>query len=88
MFFLKVADPHEHKAHLGRLLSHGRDIRGVARETASFCNRRAPTLSAALAHFGAGALIVTLLALLEMSRLGAVRLTQAEEWGDVGIEAG
>ncbi|MDR1134172.1 MAG: segregation/condensation protein A, partial [Synergistaceae bacterium] len=48
----------------------------------------AVTLSAALARFGAGALIVTLLALLEMSRLGAVRLTQAEEWGDVGIEAG
>jgi segregation and condensation protein A len=48
----------------------------------------AVTLSAALAYFGAGALIVTLLALLEMSRLGAVRLTQAEEWGNVGIEAG
>ncbi|MDR0652322.1 MAG: segregation/condensation protein A [Synergistaceae bacterium] len=46
------------------------------------------TLSATLARFGAGALIVTLLALLEMSRLGAVRLTQTEEWGDVGIEAG
>ncbi|MDR1578949.1 MAG: segregation/condensation protein A [Synergistaceae bacterium] len=48
----------------------------------------AVTLSAALARFGAGALIVTLLALLEMSRLGAVRLTQTEEWGDVGIETG
>jgi segregation and condensation protein A len=48
----------------------------------------AVTLSAALARFGAGALIVTLLALLELSRLGAVRLTQAEEWGDVGIDAG
>ncbi|MDR3164519.1 MAG: segregation/condensation protein A [Synergistaceae bacterium] len=46
------------------------------------------TLSAALARFGAGALIVTLLALLEMSRLGAVKLTQMEEWGDVGIDAG
>jgi segregation and condensation protein A len=46
------------------------------------------TLSAALVRFGAGALIVTLLALLEMSRLGAVRLIQTEEWGDVGIEAG
>ncbi|MDR0765096.1 MAG: segregation/condensation protein A [Synergistaceae bacterium] len=46
------------------------------------------TLSAALTRFGAGALIVTLLALLEMSRLGAIRLTQTEEWGDVGIEAG
>ena len=45
------------------------------------------TLSAALVRFGAGALIVTLLALLEMSRLGTIRLTQAEEWGDVGIEA-
>jgi segregation and condensation protein A len=48
----------------------------------------AVTLSAALARFGSGALIVTLLALLEMSRLGAVKLTQAEEWGEVGIEAG
>jgi segregation and condensation protein A len=46
------------------------------------------TMSAALARFGAGALIVTLLALLEMSRLGAIRLTQTEEWGDIGIEAG
>jgi segregation and condensation protein A len=48
----------------------------------------AVTLRAALARFGAGALIVTLLALLEMSRLGAIRLTQKEEWGDVGIETG
>jgi segregation and condensation protein A len=48
----------------------------------------AVTLRAALARFGARALIVTLLALLEMSRLGTVRLTQTEEWGDVGIEAG
>jgi segregation and condensation protein A len=48
----------------------------------------AVTLSAALARFGAGALIVTLLALLEMSRLGAIRLTQTKEWGDVGIDAG
>jgi segregation and condensation protein A len=48
----------------------------------------AVTLSAALARFGAGALIVTLLALLEMSRLGSVRLTQTDEWGDIGIEAG
>jgi segregation and condensation protein A len=48
----------------------------------------AVTLRTALARFGAEALIVTLLALLEMSRLGAVRLTQREEWGDVAIEAG
>ena len=45
------------------------------------------TMSALLSHFGAGALIVTLLALLEMSRLGLIGVFQAEEWGDVCIEA-
>ncbi|MDR1581143.1 MAG: segregation/condensation protein A, partial [Synergistaceae bacterium] len=49
--------------------------------------RGAVTLRSALAGFGAGALIVTLLALLELSRLGAIRLTQTEEWGDIAIEA-
>jgi segregation and condensation protein A len=45
------------------------------------------TLRAALPRFGTGALIVTLLALLELSRLGAVKIFQEEEWGDVGIAA-
>ena len=48
---------------------------------------RSATLSALLRHFGAGALIVTLLALLELSRLGKIGVSQAEEWGDVFVEA-
>ncbi|MDR1510003.1 MAG: segregation/condensation protein A [Synergistaceae bacterium] len=44
------------------------------------------TLSALLEHFGGGGLIVTLLALLELSRLGNLGMTQAEEWGDIEIE--
>ena len=44
------------------------------------------TLSELLRRFGAGALIVTLLALLELSRLGKIGVSQAEEWGDVWIE--
>jgi segregation and condensation protein A len=45
------------------------------------------TLSALLRHFGEGALIVTLLALLELSRLGSVGVSQTEEWGDVWVES-
>jgi len=45
------------------------------------------TLSTLLRHFGAGALIVTLLALLELSRLGHIDVSQAAEWGDVQVEA-
>jgi segregation and condensation protein A len=45
------------------------------------------TLSALLPRFGAGALIVTLLALLELSRLGGVRVFQDEEWGDILVES-
>ncbi|MDR1965786.1 MAG: segregation/condensation protein A [Synergistaceae bacterium] len=48
----------------------------------------ATTLSALLAHFGAGGLIVTLLALLELSRLGRLGVSQSCEWGDVEIGAG
>ncbi|MDR2779731.1 MAG: segregation/condensation protein A [Synergistaceae bacterium] len=44
-------------------------------------------LSSLLEYFGGGALIVTLLALLELSRLGGLGMTQAQEWGDVEIEA-
>ena len=44
------------------------------------------TLSALLRHFGARALVVTLLALLELSRLGKIDISQSEEWGDVWIE--
>jgi segregation and condensation protein A len=43
---------------------------------------------ALLERFGPGALIVTLLALLELSRLGRLRMAQAESWGDVAIERG
>jgi segregation and condensation protein A len=46
------------------------------------------TLSSLLAHFGGHALIVTLLALLELSRLGGVDISQAGEWGDLEIETG
>ena len=44
-------------------------------------------LSALLQHFGAGALIVTLLALLELSRLGKIDVSQDAEWGDICVEA-
>jgi segregation and condensation protein A len=44
-------------------------------------------LSLILEYFGNGGLIVTLLALLELSRLGNLGMIQAEEWGDVEIEA-
>lgn len=40
-----------------------------------------------VADFGRDGLIVTLLALLEMSRLGQVHLAQGEPWGDVEIAA-
>jgi segregation and condensation protein A len=46
------------------------------------------SLSKLLKHFGAGALIVTLLALLELSRLGGINISQTKEWGDIEIEAG
>ncbi|MDR1138113.1 MAG: segregation/condensation protein A [Synergistaceae bacterium] len=44
-------------------------------------------LSSLLEFFGNGGLIVTLLALLELSRLGSLGMTQDTEWGDVEIEA-
>jgi segregation and condensation protein A len=43
-------------------------------------------LSSLLEYFGRGGLIVTLLALLELSRLGNIGLAQPEEWGDIEIE--
>jgi segregation and condensation protein A len=46
------------------------------------------TLSALLGHFGNKALIVTLLALLELSRLGGIRVWQTAEWGEIEVEAG
>jgi segregation and condensation protein A len=46
------------------------------------------SLRALLERFGPGGLIVTLLALLELSRLGRLRITQAEPWGDVAIGRG
>jgi segregation and condensation protein A len=46
------------------------------------------TLSALLGHFGNNALIVTLLALLELSRLGGIRVWQMAEWGEIEVEAG
>jgi segregation and condensation protein A len=49
---------------------------------------RKTTFSALLGHFGTNALIVTLLALLELSRLGGIDISQAEEWGDIEIAAG
>jgi segregation and condensation protein A len=57
------------------------DIRSLLAE------REKTRLSSLLEYFGAGGLIVTLLALLELSRLGSVGMTQAVEWGDVEIEA-
>ncbi|MDR1915813.1 MAG: segregation/condensation protein A [Synergistaceae bacterium] len=44
------------------------------------------TLTEALRHFTPGNLIVTLLALLELSRLGRLRVSQDEAWGNVAIE--
>ncbi|MDR3077095.1 MAG: segregation/condensation protein A [Synergistaceae bacterium] len=44
------------------------------------------TLSMLLGHFGTEALIVTLLALLELSRLGGIDISQDSEWGDIAIE--
>ena len=44
-------------------------------------------LSALLRHFGAGALIVTLLALLELSRLGNADISQTAEWGEIWVDA-
>jgi segregation and condensation protein A len=46
------------------------------------------TLSALLGHFGNNALSVTLLALLELSRLGGIRVRQATEWGEIEVAAG
>lgn len=43
------------------------------------------TLRELLGHFPSGSLIVTLLALLEMSRLGKLDLLQAHAWEDVEI---
>ena len=57
------------------------DIRSLLAETGK------TRLSALLGYFGGGGLIVTLLALLELSRLGSLGMIQAEEWGDVEIEA-
>jgi segregation and condensation protein A len=48
--------------------------------------RGAVTLSLLLGGFGRGGLIVTLLALLELSRLGRLRIRQAGEWEDLEIE--
>jgi segregation and condensation protein A len=42
-------------------------------------------LSELLRRFGAGGMIVTLLALLELSRLGRIKLAQSELWGDVEV---
>ncbi|MDR1651919.1 MAG: segregation/condensation protein A [Synergistaceae bacterium] len=64
----------------------------VERRMDEVCSLMAETgrasLSAMLRHFGGGGLIVTLLALLELSRLGRLRMAQTEEWGDVLIDAG
>ena len=57
------------------------DIRSLLAETEK------TRLSSLLGHFGYGGLIVTLLALLELSRLGSLGMTQTEEWGDIEIEA-
>jgi segregation and condensation protein A len=44
------------------------------------------SLSRLLARFGPRDLIVTILALLELSRLGRLNIDQPQEWGDVEIE--
>lgn len=46
---------------------------------------RGTTLGGLLKRFDSGGLIVTLLALLELSRLGRLDLTQSESWGEVEI---
>ena len=48
---------------------------------------RTATLRSLLARFGPDGLIVTLLALLELSRLGQLDMVQSEAWGDVEIAA-
>ncbi|MDR1885443.1 MAG: hypothetical protein LBQ56_04155 [Synergistaceae bacterium] len=48
---------------------------------------RRVNLSGLLMSFGDGGLIVTLLALLELSRLGKLALSQPETWGDVEVAA-
>ncbi|MDR3279937.1 MAG: segregation/condensation protein A [Synergistaceae bacterium] len=64
----------------------------VERRMDEICERLAESgrtaLSLLLGHFGENSLIVTLLALLELSRLGRLDMTQLEEWGDVSVEAG
>jgi segregation and condensation protein A len=45
----------------------------------------AATLRGLIAEFGRGELSVSLLALLELSRLGRARLVQSEMWGDVSV---
>lgn len=45
------------------------------------------TFSGLIERFGSGGVIVTLLALLELSRLGKLDMVQAEPWGDVEIAA-
>jgi segregation and condensation protein A len=57
------------------------DIRSLLAETEK------TRLSSLLGYFADGGLIVTLLALLELSRLGCLGMTQSEEWGDIEIEA-
>lgn len=42
--------------------------------------------SSLLEHFGRSELIVTLLALLELSRLDRIDMTQDEQWGDIQIQ--
>lgn len=48
---------------------------------------RTASLSSLLERYGRDGLIVTLLALLELSRLGHIDLVQSDEWGDVDIAA-
>jgi chromatin segregation and condensation protein Rec8/ScpA/Scc1 (kleisin family) len=45
------------------------------------------TLRGLLSLFGSGELVATLLALLELSRLGKISLTQSGVWEDVYIAA-
>jgi segregation and condensation protein A len=51
------------------------------------CGVDKTSLGDLLALFGKGELIVTLLALLELSRLGRIKLTQSCVWEDIGIAA-
>jgi len=57
------------------------EVRGFLREEGR------QTLRRLLEHFPPRSLIVTLLALLELSRLGMLNLVQGEAWGDVEIAA-